>query len=156
MVRIARFRFLQPGMLGLLIFLSGNAPAQTPAAESKTAEAAVRSFHEALRRGDGKTVEELLAADAVILENGHSESRPEYLSGHLKADIEFAMAVSSEILTFETTVAGDSAWVRSTSKSQGRFRDRDVKLSGAELMVLTRGPSGWQIRAIHWSSHSAR
>jgi hypothetical protein len=47
---------------------------------------------------------------------------------------------------------GNMAWVASTSETTGSFNGRAVNSEGAELMVLTKGPSGWRIVAIHWSS----
>jgi hypothetical protein len=51
-------------------------------------------------------------------------------------------------------VAGDAAWASSTSEMVGTFQDRAVNSIGAELMVLTRSPGGWMIRAIHWSGRA--
>ena len=52
------------------------------------------------------------------------------------------------------TVAGDAAWVTSTSTTVGSFNGRAVNSTGAELMVLSKDTAGeWRIRAIHWSSH---
>lgn len=133
-----------------------RASAQPPDAEAAAVQAVVRSFHDALRRGDAQAAQSLLAADAVILEGGHMESREEYLKHHLGADIEFAKAVSSKVIRSEATVAGQTAWVRSATSSQGKFRSRNVNLSGAELVVLTRTSAGWEIRAIHWSSHEVK
>jgi ketosteroid isomerase-like protein len=133
-----------------------NASAQQPDTEATAAQAVVRSFHDALRRGDTQAAQALLAADAVILEGGHIESREEYLKHHLGADIEFAKAVPSTITRSEATVSGQTAWVRSATSSQGKFRNRNVKLSGAELVVLTRAAVGWEIRAVHWSSHEVK
>lgn len=116
----------------------------------------MRSFHEALRSGNVGVVQQLLAPDAVVLESGRLESRDEYLSHHLPADIEFAKTVPSQVQRMETTISGDTAWVKSTSVSTGTFRDRPVKLAGAELMVLTRKAAAWEIRAIHWSSRTTR
>ena len=96
----------------------------------------------------------LLADDAVILESGGRESRAEYRAHHLPADIEFARTVPAERDPLEVVVAGDVAWVSSTSVVRGSFRDRPVNAVGAELMVLTRTTTGWAIRAIHWSSRS--
>lgn len=114
------------------------------------------AFHDALRRGDEEAVKQLLAADAAILENGHIESRSDYLRRHLGADIDFAKAVPSEVTGSEATVSGDTAWVHSSSVAQGKFRDRVIKLTSAELVVLTRAAAGWEIRAVHWSSRESK
>ena len=76
---------------------------------------------------------------------------------YLPADIAFARAVQGTRSPVRVTVRGDVAWATSTSTATGRFRGRDVNSTGAELMVLTRvADGGWQIAAIHWSSHSRR
>ncbi|MDF0675495.1 MAG: nuclear transport factor 2 family protein [Nitrospira sp.] len=147
----------KPRLLWLVISscclsVAGSIFAQQSDPDALAAQAAVRSFHEALRRGDVQAVQELLATDAVILEGGHLESRQEYLRHHLSADIEFAKAVPSKVTKSETTVSGQTAWVHSVTVSQGKFHNRKIKLSGAELVVLTRTASGWEIRAVHWSS----
>lgn len=130
--------------------------AQTAAHDTAGVEAAVRAFHEALRAGDAAAVERMLASDALILEGGQRETRAEYLSHHLQADIEFARAVPSRTRKLEARVIGDVAWVTSTSVSEGTFRDRPIKLAGAELIVLARRGTAWEIRAIHWSSRQAK
>lgn len=130
--------------------------AQPSDAEAQAAQAVVRAFHEALRRADVPAIQQLLAPDAVVLEGGHLESREEYLRHHVSADIEFAKAVPATVTASTATVSGQTAWVRSTSVSQGTFRGRAIKLTGAELVVLTRAAAVWEIRAIHWSSHAAR
>lgn len=84
------------------------------------------------------------------------ESREEYLKHHLSADIVFAKAVPSKTLRSEATVSGQTAWVRSATSSQGKFRNRNIKITGAELVVLTRTSTAWEIRAIHWSSHEVK
>lgn len=135
---------------------AAGAPAQTSELDTLAAKAVVRSFHDALARGDIEAVKQLLAADAVILENGHIESRSDYLLHHLGADIEFAKAVPSQLTAAEATVSGNTAWVRSSSTARGKFRNHVVNLANAELVVLTRGPAGWEIRAVHWSSHESK
>lgn len=138
-----------------LLFAAGTA-AQTPDAEAAAVKSVARSFHEALRAGDAAAIERLLAADAVILENGEVESREEYLRHHLAADIEFAKAVPSRSTATEVTLSGNTAWLRAKSITQGQYRDQAVRLAGAELMVLTRREASWQIRAIHWSSRKLK
>jgi hypothetical protein len=54
----------------------------------------------------------------------------------------------------QVTLAGNVAWAASTSETRGSFNGRAIDSRGAELMILTRSPSGWVIRAIHWSSRS--
>jgi ketosteroid isomerase-like protein len=100
-----------------------------------------------------------LASDAVILENGDQETREEYSSHHLTADIEFAQAVPARLSAMQVTVNGDVAWASSITVMQGAYHGRVINSTGAELMVLSRTATSWEIRSIHWSSrtlHSGR
>ena len=135
--------------------------AQTSFAEQTRSDSAdvanaVLSFHAALAAGDTARVLSLLAPDAIVLESGDFETREEYRSHHLDADIAFARAVKSSRTLRRVVAQGDLAWVASTTTNSGEVRSRAINSVGAELMVLTRVPSGWQIRAIHWSSHARR
>lgn len=125
-----------------------------PASDSAAAVATVERFRAALARGDSAAVLGLLAPDAIILESGSVESRAEYRSHHLPADIEYARAIPGEHKLMQATVHGDVAWVSSTSITQGKIKKRAVNSAGAELIVLSRRDrqSSWQVRALHWSS----
>ncbi len=141
------------------VFGAQSLGAQTsspPASDSAAARATVEAFHTALTRGDSSAVLRLLAADAVILEDGSQETREDYRTHHLAADIAFAKAVPAKAGEIQVTVSGDVAWSSSTRVTQGKFRGRRVNSAGAELMVLSRTATGWEIRAIHWSSRNLR
>ena len=145
------------GRFALLALLAGTpASAQTPTADQQAVLATVKAFHTALAQGDSLAALRLLADDVTILESGGIEARSEYRSHHLPADIGFARAVPSKGEDPVVTMLGDAAWVVGTSKTTGTFRDRPVNSAGAELMVLTRTPEGWRIRAVHWSSRNIR
>lgn len=130
--------------------------AQSSPVDSAAVASAVGGYHAALERGDAAGALRLLAADAVILENGSLETREDYRSHHLPADMEFAQAVPTRRSELRITMSGDVAWASSTSVTQGSFRERPINSAGAELMVLSRTKSGWLIRAIHWSSRTLR
>ena len=98
----------------------------------------VAAFHDALAPGDSLLALSLLAEDVVILENGRSENREHYRSGHLSGDIRFAPAVTRERSGMSVQISGDVAWVHGTNITQGRIEDREIDPQGAELMVLTR------------------
>ena len=117
---------------------------------------AVHQFHAALEAGDTAAALGALAADVRVLEGGGLETFEEYRSHHLPGDMAFAAAVARKAGPLSVTVAGDAAWVVSTSRTSGTFRDRQIDSMGVELMVLTREADGWRIRAIHWSSRQAR
>lgn len=128
----------------------------TMSADSAAAAKTVDDYHAALSSGDSARALTLLAPDAVILESGGMETRAEYRSHHLAGDIAFAKAVKSERSPLVVRVHGNTAWTSSTSVTQGTFNGRAINSSGAESMVLTKGPDGWRIRAIHWSSRTRR
>jgi hypothetical protein len=105
--------------------------------------------------GKGSAID-LLAPDAQVLEDGKRETLDEYLGGHLPADIAFAQAVQNTRTAMIVRQEGTTAWTTETSQSNGRFNSREIDSIGTELMVLSRTPEGWRIRAIHWSGHANR
>jgi ketosteroid isomerase-like protein len=135
-----------------LALLGPSVAAAQSGTDSLNALAAVQRFHGALERGDSLTALDLLAEDAVVLESGSRESKAEYRGHHLPGDIAFARELPGRSGARSVTVDGNVAWVTSTSSTTGEFRGRKIDAQGAELIVLTRGPQGWRIRAIHWSS----
>ena len=141
--------------VAISVFLLASTWSETLSSYAGAINAAVDEFHDALRRGDAKATMKLLAPDAVILESGAAETREEYEKHHLSEDIEFARAVKSVRSVIKVSVEGTAAWIASTSQSIGSFHGRQVNSSGTELVVLTNSSHGWQIRAIHWSSHDA-
>jgi len=132
-----------------LIATAGGAQQTTVDAE---VAAVVDSFHRAFQRGDSTTVLALLAPDALILESGGAETRDEYRSHHLPADIAFARAVKGTRSAVRVAVRSNVAWTADTSMTRGKYRGKTVNATGAELMVLTRTADGWKISAVHWSS----
>lgn len=135
---------------------SSDTAGASPHADSTAVVAAVDRYHRALSDGDTATALSLLASDATILESGAVETREEYRSHHLSADIQFARAVPSTRGPVRAAIRGDVAWAISTSKTQGVYRERPIDSQGAELIIMTREQGGWKIRAIHWSSHAMR
>ncbi|MBC7790745.1 MAG: nuclear transport factor 2 family protein [Anaerolineae bacterium] len=109
-------------------------------------------FRKILSTGDTTGIGALLSPDVRVLEGGTVENREEYLSHHLSEDIAFAKAVPEKRTSASYTCEGDVAWLVSTSTATGRFGTRDINSVGAELLLLSRTPTVWNIRAIHWSS----
>lgn len=144
--------FLLAGALVALMSAPVPCAAQGVPTDSAAVAMVVRQFHEALAHRDSAGALALLADDVVVLEAGGLESRAEYRSHHLPADMAFAAAVPRTPGPLRVTLAGDVAWVASTSETTGTFDGRAVNSAGAELVVLSRSPAGWRIRAIHWSS----
>lgn len=127
--------------------------ARVTTADSLNATRVVLAFHAAVERGDSVAALALLAPDVSVVESGEVEKLAAFRSHHLGEDIAFARAVPSVTGPLDATVAGDVAWVVSTSSTHGTFNGRTINSIGAELMVLSRtATNSWQIRAIHWSS----
>jgi ketosteroid isomerase-like protein len=133
--------------------LSGSAAGQS-AGDQASVVAAVEAFHHAITTGDSSVVTRMLAEDVVIFEAGGMESRAQYVSKHLPADTEFEKAVKSQRSPIRAVVLGETAWASSTNELVGTFQGRAVDLVATELMVLSKVPDGWRIRAISWSSRS--
>ncbi len=142
-------------MVWLLLGALHAAPAHA-SDESAAVAAVITRFHSALSAGDAQTATNLLAADATVMESGGRESRAEYLQHHLLEDIKFSKVVPSKSGPLAITVQGDVAWASSTSTVRGTYESKAINLAGAELIVLSKSASGWEIRAIHWSSRKAK
>jgi putative copper export protein/methionine-rich copper-binding protein CopC len=138
------------------ILVATPTPLHGSAEESSDAQVAqvVQAFNQALEEGDSARVTDLLAEDVWVLEGGNLETREEYLSHHLPADMAFASAVERVQGRMEVIVEGDVAWAISSNQTKGVFRERTFNSEGAELVVLTREKGLWRIRAVHWSSRS--
>ena len=114
--------------------------------------ATVDAFYGGMRKGDAAAVMRTVAPDAVFLESGREETRAEYESGHLPADIEFEQAVKAQRGPLTVNVNGDTAWVSGLTEYVGTFQGKPVNFESAQLMVLTRTDGRWLIRSVHWSS----
>ena len=126
-----------------------------PAARSPAA--VVDAFHAALHRGDTRAAAALLADDVLIFESGEVErSKAEYASHHLGADAEFSAAVPATMTRRAGQANGAIAWIASEGRTTGAFRGKQLDELTTETMVLRRGPTGWKIVQIHWSSTKAR
>jgi ketosteroid isomerase-like protein len=146
--------------IGLFAFAiagpSSGKLATSAEADSTAIVSVIDRYHRALSDGDTLTALSLLAPDALIVESGDVETRDDYRSHHLSADIEFAKVVPSLRGPVRVAIRGDVAWAVSTSRTHGVFRGRTIDSQGAELMVVVRDQEGWRIRAVHWSSRAIR
>lgn len=148
-------------VFALALLGSAAGAAELSAQDTVTSDSAavaevVERYHGALAAGDTAAAMSLLADGAIILESGGMESREEYRSHHLPSDMDFAAAVPRTRGPLQVRINGNTAWVASTSVTEGTFRDRAINAQGAELMVLSRTDAGWLIEAIHWSSRNRR
>ena len=144
------------GLSFLLLAACPLASATETESEIAAISATVEGFHAALSAGNAQAAAKLLAPDAVVMEGGETQTRSAYVAHHLLEDIKFAKAVPTRRGKTDVKVAGDVAWASSSSVTQGMYQSKALNLMGAELMVLTRTSTGWQIRAIHWSSRSSK
>ena len=96
----------------------------------------------------------LISEDAVMLEAGTVETRAIYTANHLPADIEFEQAVPVVRGPIRAAVVGDAAWATCTYEMVGTFKGKPVNAVGTELMVLSKVPDGWRVRAISWTSRA--
>jgi ketosteroid isomerase-like protein len=141
-------------LLTVIVAWGAGLRAAQPASDQASVVAAVQGLHAAIAKGDAETVTRLLAEDVVIFEAGGMETLGEYVKNHLPADAEFEKAIKSKRSPIRAQVAGETAWASSTNEMVGTFQGRAVDLVATELVVLSRAPDGWRIRAISWSSRS--
>ena len=132
------------------------AAAQAPASDEASVAAAVKTFHSAYAAGNAAQVMQFIAEDALMMEGGNIETRAQYEKDHLPADIAFEKQVSAKRTPVRVVVRGETAWVTTSADFVGTFEGRPVDFQGLELIVLSREPAGWRIRAIHWSSRNRR
>lgn len=128
-----------------------SAPVQLPPDALNAAET-VDSFQKRLAQGDVNGAAQLLDPSVLIFESGDAEtSRAEYASHHLKSDAAFLKNAEVRRLSRTGNASGNFAWVATESelKTSGA---KPVDLISTETMVLQRGPEGWRVAHIHWSS----
>jgi len=138
--------------LGISALAGGAGFAVSPAAVAE-AESALDGFHAALAAGDRDATLAKLDPAVVIFEAGGAElSRDEYASHHLAGDMEFLAATTTERIDRRTGASGDLVWVLTRTKTTGTWEGKDVASRGTETALLARGPDGWKIVHLHWSS----
>lgn len=153
-MHLSRYAAVLALVLPVLSASSGDIRAQE-ASGSATADAVratVEAFHEALASGDSAAALRRLDPEAVIYEGGHAETRSEYRSGHLAADIRFSRSMERTVIGDAVTARGDMALYESEYRMTGTMDDRQMTIHGAETIVLVPAEGGWKIRHIHWSS----
>ncbi len=123
--------------------------------DSAAVVAAVSGFHGALADGDSVKATSYLANDVVVLESGVAQSRADYLGHHLGADMKASKSASGKRTITQVTVVGTAAYLVATTFTPGNTANPQGS-DMVELMVLSQSASGWQIRAVHWSSRRRR
>ena len=146
----------QLALAAALCALPARGSAQHALTDSSAAIAAVERFHAALAAQDSVGAVSLLANDVVVLESGVVQTRSEYLSHHLGADMR-AMQGSKGVRTVvQVRLVGAAAYIVSKTLTPASGAEGSTASESAELMVLSKAGSGWSIRAVHWSSRRRR
>jgi len=137
-------------LLLLVLFIGGDASGETA-----TAIEVVDAFHRALKLGDRGAARALLAEDLVVLEQGSIDrSKQAYVAGHLKADIDFARAVTRRVIERQNGGEDKAHWVLSRYRLTGSYRGAAVDRSMGETMLLRKIDGRWRISHIHWSDRA--
>ncbi len=126
------------------------------AADATSAEAASKvaaQFHAALTAGNADGASALLSAKALVYESGHAETRDEYISHHLAADIAFAKATQRTVKNTQQHCDESMCVLMQSSETTGTVKGKSVRYVGQETMVLRREGDAWKIQHVHWSSH---
>lgn len=135
-----------------LVMTLGSAAVQ---ADAPTTPAAVAdAFHRGLREADGRAALVFMARDVLVFEQGFSETgRDNYARNQLQEANRFAKSTQRRVLSRQSGIDGQSAWVITTTITTGKFEDRALSLEGTETMLLRLEQDDWKISHIHWSAH---
>jgi len=156
------------------IGLSATAAAQTPAARPATAPSAaarpagpsisispeateavrvVDSFSSAMTANNLASAGTFLDPGVVIVANGVAHgSRDEYLNTTGKARAVFLGKAQAQLLRRQARGGPNFVWVVSSSTYKATEASKVSTMLNTETMLLRKGPQGWKIIHIHWSS----
>lgn len=126
------------------------------AAETSSGEAAskvVAQFHAALKAGNADGASALLAATALVYESGYAETRDDYVSHHLAADIAFAKDTQRIVKNTRQQCDESVCVIMQSTETTGTFKGKSARGVGQETMVMRREGDTWKIQHVHWSSH---
>ena len=140
--------------LGVVVaIVSGlSAACGAPTASEDEVVAPLQAFYAAMKTGDTAAAMAQIAPDAVFVESGKLETRSEYETNHLPADIDFEKQITGKRSPWQVKTQGDTAWVIATTEYDGTVDGAPLNFVSAQLAVLTRDSGAWKIRSIHWSS----
>lgn len=155
-------RLLLAASLTLATVATGSAFAQvSPAAAANTnrvspaandAVQVVDAFMAALVRGELNVARQFMAADAVVIANGHVlGERDDYIDGAAKADAAALRTVHRELLRRNARAGADLAWVLSEKRVRAAATTQGPSEVVVETMLLAKTTAGWKITQIHWS-----
>ena len=116
----------------------------------------VEAFSAAIKAVKLKEAGDMLDPKVLILESGSSErSRDQYLEEHAIADAAFMQNAQMQLRYRQARVDGDLAWVASEGVLNASKGGKPMAILSTETMLLRKGPQGWKIVHIHWSSRAA-
>lgn len=125
--------------------------AQEPSSPEAEVRAVAAGFSDALAQGDSLRVLSYLHDDVLILEGSRAETKEQYRSGHLAADIRFASTVQRETVRDGATITGETAlYTRQYRVTGTSGRGEPIDRTSTEALVMVRTPEGWRIRHVHW------
>ena len=165
-----RYPHVRPLVLATSFFLSAliGAPAfaQTPQpaavqagqpAAQNEATKVVDDFMTALAGNQLEAARQAMTPNAVVIANGLVlGTRDGYIDGAAKADAAAMKSVRSrELMHRDSQVDARMAWVVSEKRMVGEGAGQLRAMVLTETFLLTKTPSGWKIRGIHWSSRNA-
>ena len=142
-------------LAGAAVLLLGTRAVARPAGDPVQLVSIVERYAAALRANDVEALVALYASDGVFMREdmpaavGHDALRAAYrqIFATLKVDLAFEIQ--------ETEVAGDMAWLRSSSKGRIKVLATGAESSGSfgQLMVFRREQGVWRIRSYMYASN---
>ena len=139
--------------VGAAMLVMAGAASAADATSGEAASKVAAQFHAALTAGNAEGASALLSATALIYESGHAETRDEYLSHHLAADIAFAKATQRTVKNTQQQCDESMCVLMQSSETTGTVKGKSVRYVGQETLVLRREGDAWKIQHVHWSSH---
>ena len=139
--------------VGAALLVLANIANAADATSGEAASKVAAQFHAALEAGNADGASALLSATALIFESGHAETRDEYISHHLAADIAFAKATQRTVKSKQQQCDESMCVLMQSSETTGTFKGKNVRSLSKETMVLRREGDAWKILHVHWSSH---
>ncbi len=139
--------------IGAAVLVMAGAASAADATSGEAASKVAAQFHAALTAGNAEGASALLSATALIYESGHAETRDEYISHHLAADIAFAKATQRTVKNTRQQCDETMCVLMQSSETTGTVKGKSVRYVGQETMVLRREGDAWKIQHVHWSSH---
>ena len=117
------------------------------------AQQVLGEFHAALAQGSRDAVLALLAADAVLYDDGQvAHGRDDYAARLLDLELQAAPGIQREALRVEVLGSGDTLWVLQESRLRRTLADIDMSFEETETLVLRRQFDGWKIVHRHRSA----